>query len=178
MECPKCGSSDTYNCPTAYEHGTTHTSYGGSATTRSDGPGYDANQRTSYSSGSISSQTAFAKRASPPSKRLMQGPLIVFLAILYFAVSYLYFKDMAIDRRIWDSFVVAAGFIPNANDLIDLEYQPGRGVLVIAALIAAAGVFLLAYRIVTLPVWFVSLLRWKRSWICGRCSTVFVPASR
>jgi len=51
----------------------------------------------------------------------------------------------------------------------------GAALYGIGALFALWGVGHLIYRVVTLPDWFKRKAEWRRSWICGRCGTVFLP---
>jgi hypothetical protein len=52
----------------------------------------------------------------------------------------------------------------------------GTVVTAAAALFAVCGVGVLIYRVVTLPRWFRQKAEWRRSWICGRCSNIFLPS--
>jgi hypothetical protein len=163
MQCPKCQSQDVYLCSTAYAQGTMTTETDGDYS----GIGMNAGGATQYlGSGSHSSthQTAFARDASPPESKHGKAIGIVIGAFLWNIVCALlawgteppYLKHSSGFFYAWWNY-----------EWVWLRW------LNIVLLIAA--IWWLRSVNQRMPEYNAALERWRKTWICKRCGTKFVP---
>ena len=132
MNCPSCRSPDTVSCAMAYEQGTSTSKIA-------------ADPGAGHASREVTSHTAFAKRAAPPSGSFIGGWIIFFLVFVG----------------------ITALFLSSSGD-------PGNIALIFpAAAIACLVGIVISFK--RLPVHQERREKWGRSWICRRCGSVFAP---
>lgn len=132
MNCPKCSSPDTVSCAMAFEQGT-------STSKIAAVPGAGGASRE------VTSHTAFAQRAAPPSGSWM-GILVVLLLV---------------------SVGLTSAFLSSSGD-------PGPVALIFpAAAVACIVGIVISFK--RLPMHRERREQWSRSWICHRCGSVFQP---
>lgn len=158
MECPNCQSQDVYKCSVAYEQGTSVSKTTGTSSGTSQGIGVvgqaayiQSGTHNAAHSSTTTTRSEFARRAAPPKN--------------WFFISL--------------STSIAAGVVLLAMALLINLVQSLETLWGILALIS--GVILALSAPVLIVTYFFRAKfdaadeRWRQSWICGRCGSIFVP---
>lgn len=153
--CPQCGSADATTLKMVVANGTSHSTSRGTATGWVDGVGNQPGHTETFSTAQrMTTMTAAAKEASPPSKRWNGIALIIIgIAVGGFGG--------------WIGHVLAADNIGTPPLNIGIAAVAGAVLVLLGTVLATRDA---TYNRYEFPG---ALASWARSWRCNRCGTVF-----
>ena len=158
--CPKCQSPNTQLCSIAHEQGTATTKTSGTVTGQSVGHsakgGFGVAQHNLQTSSTSTTKTAFAERAAPPTNWYLAFLASSVVCVLFIVIVGLNLRSVL-------------GFISH-----DIEGLAGPIWIVILVWLAVS-LLGLARTYPKREKYAQDKRRWRASWICAACGTIFVP---